>query len=316
MMQLNVEIYSMSDTDYYKTLGLDKSASEDQIKKAYRKLAMKYHPDQTKGNKAAEEKFKKISEAYAVLSDKEKRKQYDTFGSAGFQQRYSKEDIFRGFDFGNIFREFGFGNSDPFSGGGPGGFRFSSGNGSQRFNRGRQSQAQLKGSDIVYELPLTLQEIATGVEKTISLQHTGNGEKVSVKIPKGMLSGKKIRLVGKGEASRFGGPSGDLFIQSKALNNPEFSVEEHDLHVVREIKLSEAILGTIVSVPTIDGKALNLTIPKGTKHKTKMRLPDHGLPHMRGKKKGNLYVNIHVNMPKDLSDKQKALIEKLAKTGL
>ena len=110
----------MSDKDYYNTLGVDKKASDDEIKKAYRKLAMKYHPDHSKGDKAAEEKFKKISEAYAVLSDKEKRQQYDTFGSTDFHQRYSQEDIFKNFDFGNIFKEFGFGGMN-FSSGGRGG---------------------------------------------------------------------------------------------------------------------------------------------------------------------------------------------------
>ena len=114
----------MSETDYYKILGVAKTATDEEIKKAYRKLAMKYHPDHTKGNKSDEEKFKKVSEAYAVLSDKEKRKQYDTFGSAGFQQRFTQEDIFRGFDFGDIFREFGFGGGSPFTGGRSGG-RFS-----------------------------------------------------------------------------------------------------------------------------------------------------------------------------------------------
>jgi len=106
----------MSGTDYYKTLGVNKTATDDKIKKAYRKLAMKYHPDHTEGDKSAEEKFKKISEAYAVLSDKEKRKQYDTFGSNGFQQRFSQEDIFSSFDFGDIFKEFGFGGTNPFMG--------------------------------------------------------------------------------------------------------------------------------------------------------------------------------------------------------
>ena len=107
----------MPETDYYKILGVNKTSSDEEIKKAYRKLAMKYHPDHTKGDKTAEEKFKSISEAYAVLSDKEKRRQYDQFGSSGFQQRYSREDIFRNFDFSDIFKEFGFGGASSFSGG-------------------------------------------------------------------------------------------------------------------------------------------------------------------------------------------------------
>ena len=151
----------MPETDYYKILGLNKSASAEEIKKAYRKMAMKYHPDHTKGDKAAEEKFKQISEAYAVLSDKEKRKQYDTFGSSGFHQRYSQEDIFKGFDFADIFREFGFGGMN-FSSGGRGGSRFSFG-GDPFGGRARQA-AQTKGSDLVYELPLTLQEVAPALQ--------------------------------------------------------------------------------------------------------------------------------------------------------
>ena len=122
----------MSETDYYKMLGVSKKASDDEIKKAYRKLAMKYHPDRTKGDKSAEETFKKVSEAYAVLSDPKKRKEYDTYGASGFQQRFSQEDIFRGFDFGNIFREFGFDDSSfgyIFMGGGGRGRRFSFGTG-------------------------------------------------------------------------------------------------------------------------------------------------------------------------------------------
>lgn len=127
--------------DYYQTLGISKDASEDQIKRAYRKLAMKYHPDHSKGDKSAEEKFKKISEAYAVLSDKEKRKQYDMFGSEGFRQQYSQEDIFRNFDFGNIFREFGFGGSG-FSSGRDGGVRFSFGGGHPFEEMGRRGGAR------------------------------------------------------------------------------------------------------------------------------------------------------------------------------
>jgi len=303
----------MAETDYYKMLGVNKNASKNDVKKAYRKLAMKYHPDQTKGDKSAEEKFKKISEAYAVLSDAEKRKQYDTFGSAGFQQRYSQEDIFRGSDFDSILNEL-FGGSGRFGGGGSG-MRFSFGGGSP-FDGYQQQQAPSKGSDLVYELPLTLKEAATGTQKTVSFQHQGRSEKITVKIPRGMISGKKLRIGGKGEPSPYGGPSGDLYIKAKVLGDPVYDVRGHDLYINRDIKLSEAILGSNISVPTLDGKTLSLKIPPGSKHKTKMRLPGHGLPHMDGKGQGDLYVRIHVHIPKELSKKQKDLIGQLADAGL
>ena len=304
--------------DYYKLLGVEKGASEEEIKKAYRKLAMKYHPDHTKGDKAAEEKFKKISEAYAVLSDKKKRKEYDTFGAEGFQQRFSQEDIFRGFDFGDIFREFGFGG-DFFSGRGRGsssGMRFNFGGGSPFGPQAGQQQARMKGSDLVYELPLTLKEVANGTTKTVSLQHQGYSQKVTVKIPKGLISGKKLRLAGKGSPSPVGGPPGDLFIQAKVLNDPSYRAEAYDLHMKQELKLSEAVLGTSISVSTLDDKELSLKIPPGTRPGTKMRMPGHGLPHMKGNKKGDLYVKIQIKLPRQLTDEQKKLIEKLAETGL
>ncbi len=300
--------------DYYQLLGIKKDASAGEIKKAYRKLAMKYHPDHTKGDKAAEEKFKKISEAYAVLSDKEKRKEYDTFGAEGFRQRFSQEDIFRGFDFGDVFREFGFGG-DIFSGRGRG-MRFNFGGGSPFGSQARQQQARMKGSDLVYELPLTLKEVANGTRKTVSLQHQGYSEKVTVKIPKGLISGKKLRLAGKGSPSPIGGPPGDLFIQAKVLNDPLYRAEKYDLHMNQELKLSEAVLGTRISVPTLDDKQLSLKIPPGIKPGTKMRMSGHGLPHMKGNKKGDLYVKIQVKLPRQLTDEQKKLIEKLAETGL
>jgi curved DNA-binding protein len=266
--------------DYYQVLGVKKDASKEEIKKAYRKLAMKYHPDHAKGDKAAEEKFKKISEAYAVLSDIEKRKEYDTFGAEGFRQKFSQEDIFRGFDPGDILREFGFGG-DFFSGRRGGGMRFN-----------------------------------FGGSKTISLQHQGQSEKITVQIPKGMISGKKLRLAEKGSASPLGGPPGDLFIQAKVIEDSVYSVEGYDLHMVHELKLSEAILGTSISVPALDGKKLSLKIPPGTKSGTKMRMTGRGLPHMKGSRKGDLFVKIQIKMPKQLTAEQKALIEKLAQTGL
>ena len=302
--------------DYYQLLGVKKGASEEEIKKAYRKLAMKYHPDHTKGDKVAEEKFKKISEAYAVLSDKEKRKEYDTFGAEGFRQRFSQEDIFRGFDFGDIFREFGLGG-DFFSGRGRGGgMRFNFGGGSPFGSQAGQQQARMKGSDLVYELPLTLKEVANGTTKTVSLQHQGHSQKVTVKIPKGLISGKKLRLAGKGSPSPVGGPPGDLFIQAKVLNDPSYRAEAYDLHMKQELKLSEAVLGTSISVSTLDDKKLSLKIPPGTRPGTKMRMPGHGLPHMKGNKKGDLYVKIQLKLPRKLTGEQKKLIEKLAETGL
>jgi len=302
--------------DYYQLLGVKKSASPEEIKKAYRKLAMKYHPDHTKGDKAAEEKFKKISEAYAVLSDKEKRKEYDTFGAEGFRQRFSQEDIFRGFDFGDIFREFGFGG-DFFSGRGRGGgMRFNFGGGSPFGSQAGQQQARMKGSDLVYELPLTLKEVANGTTKTVSLQHQGYSEKVTVKIPKGLISGKKLRLAGKGSPSPLGGPPGDLFIQARLLNDPKYRAEKYDLYLNQDLKLSEVLLGTSISVSTLDDKQLSLKIPPGTSPGTKMRMPGHGLPNMKGNKKGDLYVKIQVKLPGQLTDEQKKLIEKLAAAGL
>ena len=301
--------------DYYRILGVQKNASVEEIKKAYRKLAMKYHPDHTKGDKGAEEKFKKISEAYAVLSDKEKRQEYDTFGSEGFRQRFSQEDIFRGFDFGDIFREFGFGGGD-FSRAGGSGRRFSFGTGSPFNYSGAQQHGQTKGSDLVYELPLTLREVATGTTKVVTFQHQGRSENLTVKIPKGLISGKKLRLAGKGNPSPYGGPAGNLYIKAKLLNDPIFSSEEFDLYINRELKLSEAILGTTVSVPTIDDKQLSLKIPPGTKSGTKMRLPGHGLPDMKDNKKGDLFVRIQVQIPQHLNKEQKKVVDKLAAVGL
>lgn len=304
----------MPETDYYKMLGVTKNASHEEIKKSYRKLAMKYHPDRTKGDKAAEEKFKQISEAYAVLSDKEKRKQYDEFGSAGFHQRYSQEDIFGNFDFSNVFKEFGFGGG---SFGKGSGVKFSFGGGSPFGSCSkRQQQTRIKGNDLVYELSLTLNEVVNGTKKTINIQHGKRSEKITVKIPKGMVTGKKLRLAGKGDNSHYGGPHGDLYIQSVLTDDPFFDAKGYDLYINRDIKLSEAVLGTKLSIPTIENKKLSVKIPPGTEHKTKMRLPGHGLPHMGGKGKGDLYVRINFELPKNLTGEQKKLIKKLADTGL
>jgi curved DNA-binding protein len=300
--------------DYYKILGVNRNASAADIKKAYRKLAMKYHPDHAKGDKAAEEKFKKISEAYAVLSDKEKRQEYDTFGSEGFRQRFSQEDIFRGFNINDILREFGFGG-EVFGAEGRG-TRFSYGTGSPFGGRGRQPSQSVKGADLLYELPLTLREVALGTTKAVTIQDQGTPERITVKIPKGMTAGKKLRLAGKGNPGPFGGPRGDLYIQAALMDDPVFSVEGQDLITHRDIKLTEALLGATISVPTLDDKQYHLKIPPGTKSGTKLRLPGHGLPAMQGGKKGDLYVRVNIQIPKSLTSAQRELLEKLAETGI
>ncbi len=315
----------MAGKDYYKILGVSKTSSADEIKKAYRKLAMKYHPDRNKGDKTAEAKFKDISEAYAVLSDKEKRKQYDMFGSEGFQNRYSQEDIFRDFDFGSIFREFGFEGggrghnifSQIFSGMGQKNFK----GGSSYFNspfgaHGGMSQP-LKGKDIVYELSLTLEEAFENNEKIISYKTSNNKqENVSVKIPAGISNGKKLRLQGKGNPGLNHGPNGDLFILIKLLEHPQFKRELDDLLLNKEIKYSEAVLGTEIEVPTIDTKRLRLKIPPGTQDNAKFRLKGYGMPHMNGKGRGDAYVIINISIPKKLTKKQEELIQKISEAGL
>jgi curved DNA-binding protein len=300
--------------DYYKILGVGRTASDDEIKKAYRKLAMKFHPDHAKGDKSAEEKFKKISEAYAVLSDKEKRREYDTFGSEGFRQRFSQEDIFRGFNINDILREFGFGGGEPFGAQG-GGSRFTYRAGSPFGTHGRQAQPA-KGADLVFELPLTLREAVFGATKEVTIQNQGVPERVTVKIPKGMTSGKKLRLAGKGNPGPYGGPRGDLYIQAALLEDPVFSVQDNDLVTHRDIKLTEALLGATISVPTLEDKQLNLKVPAGTRSGTKMRLTEHGLPSMKGSRRGDLYVHIHIQIPKKLTAEQIAWIEKLAESGI
>lgn len=313
----------MAQKDYYKTLGVGKDASSDDIKKAYRKLAMKYHPDHSGGSKENEEKFKAISEAYAVLSDSEKRKQYDTYGSEGFQQRYSQEDIFRDVDLSDILREFGFGGA--FSTGARGGrgsrrgthFSFDPEGMFGFGGRGAGQQPQVKGRDVEYEIPLTIQEVAAGTSKTITLRNAAGGtETLTVKIPKGLITGKKIRLSGKGEQSPYGGAAGDLFIRSKVVEDGIYEQKEYDLYINVEIKLTEALLGSRVNVTGIDGKQLSLTVPAGIKPKGKLRIAGQGLPHMRGGSRGDLYVVVNLKMPGHLSKEQKSLVEQLAETGI
>ena len=305
--------------DYYEVLGVKKDSSAQDIKKVYRKLAMKYHPDRNKGDKEAEEKFKKISEAYAVLSDPEKRKQYDTFGDSGFQQRYSQEDIFRGFDLGDILKEFGLGGMG-------GGFRASSGQGTpfESFffqgggpGPGHAAQQQpVKGSNLTYELSVSLGEILSGSEKTISLRREGQTENVSVKIPKGIKAGQKLRLAGKGNPSPYGGPPGDLLLIINEQPHPVFTRDGNNLIVEQKIPFSKACLGSEISIKSLEDKNLKVKVPAGIQQQAKLRLKGHGLPAGKKGGRGDIYVKFLVDIPKKLSEEQKKIVQELADKGL
>jgi curved DNA-binding protein len=311
----------MSGKDYYKILGVQKSASAAELKKAYRKLAMKHHPDRNTGDKGSEAKFKEVNEAYAVLSNPEKRKQYDQYGAEGFERRYSQDEIFRDFDLNSIFREFGFG-------GGGGGrsqnvfSQFFNGSGFQThgrqspFGAGSMGQQAARGRDLVYELALTLEEVAAQTSKTVTYQVNARQEAGSVKIPPGIATGKKLRLSGKGELGSRGGQRGDLYVQIRVLEHPVFKREGDDLYAEKEIRYTEALSGTEVDVPTIDGKTLRLKIPAGTQCNAKFRLRGYGLPRMDGSGRGDAYAQILISVPKKLTKKQKALIEGMQEAGL
>ena len=325
----------MAKRDYYEVLGVKKSATEEEVKKAYRKLAMKLHPDRNPGNKQAEERFKEINEAYAVLGDKGKRQQYDQFGPSGFSQRYSQEDIFRGFDISDLFKDLGFSPNDVFSrtfgggGRGPkaryGGFGDLFGQrGGQSYDFGdmfsgggyqTQGQSARKGQDIESELNLTFEEAAAGGEKKVRLPKGGRMEDLTIKIPPGIESGKKLRLAGKGMEGARGIPPGDLYLKVNVGEHPFFKREGSDLTVDKEIKVSEGLLGTTIEVPTLDGSK-HIKVPPGTQSQSRIRLKGFGLPRLQGGGKGDEYVRILIKYPKTLNEKQKKLAEELKKEGL
>jgi DnaJ-class molecular chaperone len=299
----------MASTDYYKTLGVDKHAPAEEIKKAFRKLAVKYHPDRNPNDKAAEDKFKEINEAYAVLSDPKKKEEYDTYGSSGFHKQYSQEDIFRGFDFGNVYKDMGAGGGeDIFSrlfGGG-----FGRGGGRGGFRGGPQ-----RGGDLEMEVEIGFRDAAHGAEKLIAFRRGSQREELKIKIPAGVDNGSKIRLTGKGSQGEGGGPDGDLFLTMRVLPDQIFTRDGGDLFVERTIPFSSACLGTSLDVPTLEGDK-RIKVAAGIQPGTKIRLKGCGIKPLGSNAKGDLYVKISVHVPETLNADQKKLVEELGTMGL
>jgi curved DNA-binding protein len=299
----------MASTDYYKALGVDKNSSAEEIKKAFRKLAVKYHPDRNPNDKTAEDKFKEINEAYAVLSDPKKKEEYDTYGSSGFHKQYSQEDIFRGFDFGNAYKDMGTGGSeDIFSrlfGGG-----FARGGARGAFRGGPQ-----RGGDLEMEVEIGFRDAAQGAEKQVAFRRNGQREELKIKIPAGVDNGSKIRIAGKGGQGEGGGPAGDLFLSIRVLPDQVFTREGGDLFVDRTIPFSAACLGTTLDVPTLESDK-RIKAPAGIQPGTKIRLKGCGVKPLGSNAKGDLYVKISVHVPETLNAEQKKLVEELAKKGL
>lgn len=308
--------------DYYETLGVSKTASEDEIRSAFRKLARKYHPDVAKDKKTAEEKFKQINEAYEVLSDPEKRKKYDQLGAdwnqpGGFQPPPGRGAQppggggFRQRSGGNGGVEFEFGGTgfsdffEAFFGGGRGRSAFGG------FG-GREATAE-RGADVEADIMVTLEEALHGSTRTVSLRRTTSSkvETYQVKIPRGVHEGQRIRLAGQGEAGERGGQSGDLFLRVRLARHPDFSVEGSDL--VHELKIApwQAVLGTEAKVPTLEG-SVRLKIPSGTRGGQRFRLRERGLPNSAGTR-GDLYVDAQIDIPKKITDRERQVWRELAK---
>ena len=347
----------MAKRDYYDILGVNNSASKDEIKKAYRTTAFKYHPDKNPGNKAAEDKFKEASEAYGILSDDKKKTNYDQFGHAAFEG--SGGQGFGGFDtssFSDIFADF-----------------FDDAQDNRSRGSGRRSSGN-RGNDLRYDLNISLEDAYKGLEKKIdyttykkcsgcsgsgaepgskpikcdyckgngkirssqgffTVQQTcpqcqGNGEtigkackkcsgdgkvqsdeSVSVKIPKGVDDGTRIRLSGKGEAGTKSAGNGDLYLFISVKNHSLFKRSEENLFFELPVTFADAALGTAIEVPCISGSKVSVKIPAGTQYGKQLRLKDKGMPILRRNSFGDLYIRVIPEVPVSLSKRQKELLE-------
>jgi len=294
----------MAKRDYYEVLGVNKSASDDEIKKAYRKLAVKYHPDKNPGDKAAEEKFKEISEAHEVLSDKQKRARYDQFGHAGVGGGPAGNPFSGGnFNFNGQTFSFDFG-SGGFAGGGLDdilGSLFGFGGGPRR---------PARGADYQTSVAISFEEAIFGVTKTISLN---NGESLKLKIPAGIDDGMSIRLAGKGGEAPEGGTKGDLYVRVRVRPHKRLTREGAIILSEEIISMPDAALGCEVDVETVDGK-ITMKVPAGTQSGTPFKLSGHGVPFRADGDRGPHIVTIIVETPKNLNKRQRELLEEFKST--
>ncbi len=290
--------------DYYKILEVSRDASSEEIQKAYRKLARRYHPDMNPDDKAAKTKFQQVQRAYDVLNDAKKRQMYDQFGSdfesagagpgPGRRSAYGGGASFQDVDFSQLFGQGGGFESifGQFGGGGHGGRRYS---------------AQRPGADVQHDLHIPFNTSITGGEAQLSVRrHGGKVETISVKIPGGIQDGKKIRLRGQGEASPTGGPQGDLLIKVHVASHPHFKRRGNDLEMSVPITLAEAALGAKIDVPTPKGE-ITLTIPAGTSSGKRLRLKGLGAPTPGGGH-GDLYAEMQIVLPTTLDEEDQAAI--------
>ncbi len=284
----------MAKKDYYEVLGVSKNASDDEIKKAYRKLAVKYHPDKNPGNKEAEEKFKEISEAHEVLSDKQKRARYDQVGHAGVGGNGGMG--------GNPFQGGGFQNFNFDFGGGGGGLDDILGS---IFGFGGGPRRPARGADYRTTVTLTFEEAVFGTTKVVS----ADGKDLKVKIPAGIDDGMSIRLNGKGGAAPKGGTKGDLYVFIRVKPHKHLTREGTIILSETRISMADAALGTTVDVETVDG-TVRMRIPAGTQSGTPFKLSGHGVPLMRSDgDRGPHIVTVIVETPKNLTKRQKELLE-------
>ena len=293
----------MANRDYYEVLGVPKNASDDEIKKAYRKLAIKYHPDKNPGNKEAEEKFKEISEAHEVLSDKQKRARYDQFGHAGVGNGAGGAYGGNPFAGGN----FNFnGQTFNFDFGGAGGFDDILGS---LFGFGNARRPR-RGADYQTNVTLTFEEAIFGTTKTIN----ADGKDLKVKIPAGIDDGMSIRLAGKGGPAPEGATErGDLYVRVRVKPHKTLTREGVIILSEQKIDMVDAALGCEIDVETVDGK-ITMKVPAGTQSGTPFKLSGHGVPYRADGDRGPHIVTVIVETPKNLSRKQKELLEEFKGT--